>query len=167
MRTVSTLVAVLAASFGFVQLASADDTDNLTVSANVAASCTVTGNNLGFGAYNTVSGAAVIGTATIAVACTTGTETTITLGEGENVDAGSLPEAPLRQMTDGIGNFLGYSLYSDTQRLVPWGDTVPTGMGYTALSSGSVNLTVFGRIRAGQDVPAGSYGDSVVATIAF
>jgi spore coat protein U-like protein len=167
MRTASTLVAVLAATFGFVQIASADDTDDLTVSANVAESCTITGNNLGFGAYNTVSGSAVLGSATIAVACTTGTETTITLGEGENEHTGSLPEAPLRQMTDGSGHFIGYSLYSDTQRLVPWGNTVLTGKGYTALTSGSADLTVFGRITAGQDVPAGAYGDSVVATIAF
>jgi spore coat protein U-like protein len=167
MRTASTLVAVLAVSFGFVQIASADDTDNLTVSASVAESCTISGNNLGFGAYNTITGAAVTGSATIAVACTTGTETTVTLGEGENEHSGSLPEAPLRQMTDGSGHFLGYSLYSDTQRLVPWGDTVLTGKGYIAASSASANLTVFGRITASQDVPAGAYGDSVVATIAF
>ena len=167
MRTTALLAATLA-TFGFSQLAGADATANLAVSASVANGCTITAaNTLGFGAYNTVSGAAVNSSAAIQVACTTGTETTITLGEGAHADALSSGDAPLRQMIDGDGNLLAYTLFSDAQRSVVWGNTVGTGLGYVALTSAGADQTVFGRITANQDVPAGMYTDSVLATIAF
>lgn len=167
MRT-SALLAAALATFGFAQLAGADASANLAVSASVANGCTITAaNTLGFGAYNTVSGAAVNSSAAIQVACTTGTETTITLGEGAHADALSSADVPLRQMIDGSGHLLAYSLFSDTQRLVVWGNTLDTGLPYVALSSAGADQTVFGRITANQDVPAGTYTDSVVATIAF
>ncbi|MEO7736290.1 MAG: spore coat U domain-containing protein [Kofleriaceae bacterium] len=166
MRT-STLLAVTLATFGFAQLASADATANLSVSASVVNGCTITGNTLGFGAYNTVSGAAVNSSALIQVACTTGTETTITLGEGAHPEGASSATVPLRRMIDDNGNLMSYLLFSDARRLTVWGDTVGTGLPYTAETSAGADQTVFGRITANQDLPAGTYTDSVVATIAF
>jgi len=161
---------VLAASlttFGLVTTAFADAGADLTVSTSVVQSCTIAGNTLAFPAYNTVSGASVDGAATIAVACTSGTETAITLGEGEHPAALSAPEAPARRMSDGGTNYLSYQLFADSNRSTVWGGTEATGKPYEALSSASSNQTVYGRIDAGQDVPAGDFTDTVLATILF
>ncbi len=167
MRTFSAVIAVLVSTVGFVQVAAADAGDNLSVTASVASTCTITGNTLAFGAYNTVSGAAVNGSATIAVACTTGTDTFITLDQGAHAAGGSSADAPLRRMSDGGANFLAYSLFSDSNRSIVWGGTSNTSADYLATSSAPANMTVYGRIAASQDVPAGSYTDTVLATIAF
>ena len=164
---ISALLAASLATLGFVQIAGADATANLNVSATVASSCTITGGTLAFGTYNTVSGAAVDSTAALHVACTSGTETTVMLGQGANAAGGSTTSAPARQMSDGTGNLLGYALFSDSARSTVWGDTTLTGNPYTALTSGSATQTVYGRVIANQDVPAGAYTDTVLATIAF
>jgi spore coat protein U-like protein len=46
-----------------------------------------------------------------------------------------------------------------------WNSTAPVA--YTAVSKAASSLTVYGRVAAGQDVPAGSYSDTVIATITF
>ncbi|MBA3451670.1 MAG: spore coat protein U domain-containing protein [Deltaproteobacteria bacterium] len=163
---ISALLAASLTTFGFASLAIADDSDSLVMSATVAESCTITGNTLAFGTYDTVSGAAVNNFAALSVACTSGTETAITLGEGNSAELTSAPEAPLRRMTDGT-NFLSYQLYTDTNRTAVWGGTAATGKPYVAASSASSEQTVYGRIAANQDVPAGAYGDTVLATILF
>jgi spore coat protein U-like protein len=141
-------------------------TSNLNVSATVASTCSITAGSLAFGTYDTITGAQVDGTATVTVACTKGAVTTITLGQGQNAGGGSTDTAPVRRMVSGL-SFLSYALFSDTTRLVTWGNTALTGHTYTALSSASQALTVYGRIAASQDVPAGSFSDVVVATITF
>ena len=167
MRRSSALLAASLSTFGFAQLAAADATDNLDVSATVVSSCTITGGNLSFGTYDTVSGAMVDSSALVTVACTTGTDTTVTLGEGAHAGGGSTAAIPMRRMNDGGANFLSYSLFSDAQRTTVWGNTVGSGLVYQAASSAPSQLTVYGRIAANQDVPAGSYTDTVLATIAF
>jgi spore coat protein U-like protein len=163
----SALIAASLATLGFVQIAGADATDNLGVSATVASGCTITGSLLAFGTYDTVSGSAVDSTALVRVACTSGTETAVMLGEGANASIGSTPAAPDRRMNDGSGNLLSYSLFQNSQRSAVWGDTLGTGKPYFATSSAETNQTVYGRIAASQDVPAGDYTDTVLATIAF
>lgn len=141
-------------------------TANLNVSATVASTCSITAGSLAFGTYDTIGGAQLDGTATVTVACTKGAIATITLGQGQNAGAGSTDAVPVRRMVSGL-NFLNYSLFSDATRLVTWGNTALTGKAYTAASSASTALTVYGRIPSSQDVPAGSFTDVVVATISF
>ncbi len=64
---------------------------------------------------------------------------------------------------------LNYNLYLDAARTSIWGDgTGGTALFTVAIPSGkAVNVTIFGRIPAGQDVAAGSYSDSIVVTIQF
>ena len=138
----------------------------MTVTATVSATCTITAGNLAFGAYDTVSGTAVDGAATVTVACTKGGSATITLDQGANSGSGSTDASPNRRMKTG-SNFLSYGLFSDSTRSTVWGNTTGTGVGYTAASSAATGITVYGRIIASQDVPAGSYSDTVVATITF
>jgi len=141
-------------------------TSNMNVSATVASTCSITAGSLAFGAYDTIGGAQVDGTATVTVACTKGAITSITLGQGQNAGSGSTDSAPVRRMVSGL-NFLSYALFSDPTRLVTWGNTALTGHAYVATTSASQAFTVYGRIAANQDVPAGSFSDVVVATITF
>jgi spore coat protein U-like protein len=156
---------VLVASLTVTTAAMADDSDDLTVHASVANSCVITGAALDFGVYDTITGAAVTQQADLTVACTQGTITAITLNEGANEGAGSLPTAPHRRMVDVAGtSFLSYSLYSDTLRQDEW---TSVGVGYTALSSDPAAMTVYGQVEAGQDVVTGDYNDTVLATVTF
>lgn len=142
-------------------------TSNLGVSATVSSTCSITAGSLAFGAYDPVAGTQIDGTATISVSCTRGATATVTLGQGANANAGSTDTVPLRRMKDSGTNRLSYSLFSESTRTTTWGNTAPTGLGYTASSSSATALTVFGRITSAQDVPAGSYTDTVLATITF
>lgn len=143
-------------------------TSNMAVSATVTANCTITAGALAFGAYDPIVANATTplpGNATLTVTCTNGSPTTITLDQGLNPAGGSTNAAPLRQMISG-GNFLSYGLFQDNALTVTWGNTAGTGVAYTGTGvAGSV--TVFGVVPAGQNVPAGTYNDTVVATITF
>jgi spore coat protein U-like protein len=168
MHKTRTLLLFLAGSLFLAPAAFADtDADNLEVTASVVNTCQITGGTLNFGAYDTVSGAAVNASTTVSVECTEGATAIITLGQGANPDTGTTTAVPLRRMSDGGTNYLSYFLYSDTDRLTVWGETPVTGKSYTATSAAPANLTVFGTIAANQDEPANSYSDTVVATITF
>jgi spore coat protein U-like protein len=71
---------------------------------------------------------------------------------------------------DGPGtDVLNYNLYRDAAYTQIWGD----GTGGTSYYSNTwptgnvINLIVYGRITAGQDVRAGLYSDTVVVTVTF
>jgi len=70
-------------------------------------------------------------------------------------------------MTDG-SNTLEYNLYTDAGRTTVWGDGTASSVTAAGTGSGAQqSLTVYGRIPASQSVPAGSYSDTVTATINF
>lgn len=146
----------------------ATTTANLSVTATVAANCTVTTSALAFGAYdpvNTNLSTALLGTGTISVRCTNGSAATLELDQGLNAAAGSTASAPLRRLKSG-SNHLSYSLFSDAPRTVVWATGGPQSVSHTG--TGNVTaLTVYGSVAAGQQVPAGSYSDTVVVTVTF
>jgi spore coat protein U-like protein len=166
-----TLASALAAGAFFAEPQAAHagtNTADLDVSATVTANCTISTAPLAFGAYDPITANAVSsldGSGTVTVTCTNGSSAVITLGQGANPDAASEDTAPLRRMTDGT-NFLAYSLFSDAARTIAWGNTAGTGANHTG-SGMATNLTVYGSVAAGQNVPAGSYSDTVVATVTF
>ena len=142
---------------------------NLAVNASVTANCTITTTAVAFGAYDPVSAnasTALNGTGALNVTCTSGASATLTLGQGANADTGSTDTVPARRMNDGGTNFLSYTLYSEPTRTTVWGNTAPTGLAITG-SGTQVAETVYGTVAAGQNVPAGTYSDTVVATVTF
>ena len=157
-------VLVLTAGSAFAGTA----TSNMAVSATVSPNCTIAAGALAFGAYDPIVANAAVplpGTAIINVTCTNAASTTITLDQGLNPAGGSTNAAPLRQMSAG-GSFLSYALFQDNAYSVTWGNTAGTGEAYTGTGVlGSV--TVYGQVAAGQNVPSGTYQDTVVATITF
>ncbi|MBL8786006.1 MAG: spore coat protein U domain-containing protein [Deltaproteobacteria bacterium] len=142
--------------------------EDLAVSASVADNCTIETTPLAFGSYDPITTHAaseLAGTGSVTVTCTSGASAVIKLGEGANADGASTPAAPARRLKSG-SNFLSYFLFSDTLREVVWGNTALTGVDHTG-DGAPAAFTIYGAITAGQNVPSGTYTDTVVATVAF
>jgi spore coat protein U-like protein len=172
-RLVVKVVAALSFSaFSWLSAApasAATSTANLDVSASVSANCTISTAAVAFGAYDPVSAnasSALAGSGSVTVTCTSGASASISLGQGSNADAGSTDAAPLRRMSDGGGSHLSYALHQDAARTTAWGNTAGTGVGHTGDGTATA-ITIYGSVAAGQNVPAGSYSDTVVATVTF
>ncbi len=147
----------------------ATQTSNLSVTASVSANCSISTSPVAFGSYDPIganAAAALNGTGSVSVTCTSGASTTVTLGQGSNADTGSTAAAPLRRLKDAGTNFLSYALYSDTGRTTTWGDTAGTGVAHTGTGTLTA-LTVYGQIPAGQNAAPANYSDTVVATVTF
>lgn len=142
-----------------------------------AHTCTVAATPLVFGAYSSPNGPRVDSSATVQVLCTPtylllACSVTYTM----TISSGTVGTPGARQMANGAGR-LRYDLYSDAGRTVPWGDGGGGGAGATGnITSGLLGLicapgtrthTVFGRIPAAQNVPAGAYQDQVILTITY
>ena len=170
--TMATLMAISVAAtmLGVASKAEAgSQTSTLAVAAQVTANCTISTSALAFGSYDPVvtnATTALNGTGTVTVTCTSGASTNVLLGQGSNASVGSTDAVPIRRMTDGATHYLSYAIFQDTGRSTTWGNTNATSEAYTGTGSSSA-LTVYGKVDAGQNVPAGSYTDSVLATISF
>lgn len=160
------------ALLGMLAIAPADAataTANLGVSATVSSNCSISTSPVAFGSYDPVGTNAATpldSAGTVTVTCTSGASTTITLGQGANAGGGSTEGSPVRRMRDSGSGYLSYALYQDASRMTAWGNTGPTGVSHTGTGS-SANISVYGRVAAGQNVASGSYSDTVLATITF
>jgi spore coat protein U-like protein len=166
-RALSSTAILCAVSVPF-QASAATQTSNLSITASIGANCTISTLPVAFGAYDPIvtnASTALTGTGTITTTCTTGANPVITLGQGSNAATGSTDAAPLRQMLSG-SNLLSYSLLRTAGGPV-WGNTPATAPAAIAGTGVAQNATVFGSIPAGQNLPAGSYADTVVATVTF
>jgi len=138
---------------------------NLTVSANVAANCTITTTAVAFGAYDPVVVNATVdrdAAGSVIIACTKGAVPTVGLGLGSHA------VASVRRMLGASGDFLTYELYQPAGYTTVWG-TTGANLFAAGASAGRAPRTfaVNGRIPSGQDVGTGAYGDIVVATVNF
>jgi len=152
-------------ALGTSSLAAAQSaTSTLSASTTVTKNCSITTTPVAFGAYNPITTnltAPLDGTGTVVVTCTKGAGTRIDLGLGTNASGTT------RRMAGG-SDFLTYGLYQDSGRAIAWGAGTAAGQTITVSPSKAARtFTVFGRVPAGQDVAAGSYADTVVATINF
>lgn len=151
---------LLALGMGPGDAEAATDTDNFLVSANVAAVCTITANDLVFGAYDPGAGDRDMST-DLNVECTPGTVYDVGL------DGGATGNVAARQMSDGA-NPLNYGLYITNFGVTNWGNTVGVDTyNETSAPAGPHSLTVYGRIPGGQFTAAGLYNDNILATITF
>ncbi|MCP1727235.1 spore coat protein U-like protein [Natronospira proteinivora] len=138
------------------------DTDTLTVSAEVDSSCVVTANDLDFGTINVLSADPVEETTTIDVTCTSDT------GYEIGLDPGNSGEVSARHMTDGSDNELNYNLYQDAGHGDVWGDTEGDDTVADTGTGSAESHTVYGQVAGGQDdLPAGSYDDTINVTIYY
>lgn len=129
-----------------------------------AQSCTISATSVNFGNYNVFNGTALDSTGTITYRCNAAASN-ITIALSKGLSSTYNP----RQMSKGA-EALAYNLYQNSARTTVWGD----GTGGTFIyfranppNNSNVNLTVYGRVPAGQDVSAGTFNDTVSATINF
>lgn len=142
--------------------------EDLAISATVVSSCAIATTPVAFGSYDpmvTHAAAPLDGAGSVTVTCTSGSTAHILLGQGLNPNGGS-DAAPARQMASGA-NLLSYDLYTDTTRLDVWGNTDLTGVDQLGTGTAGTTLVVYGRVPFAQNVPAGSYTDTVAATVTF
>lgn len=139
-------------------------TANLSVSATVINNCVISTAAVAFGPYDPVDVNAATdldGTGTVTIACTKGATATVGLGLGSNASGTT------RRMTDGSGNFLTYELYQEVGHSTVWN----TGAGLlspaAAPSKAPRDFTVYGEVTGNQDIAAGNYTDTVVASVNF
>lgn len=134
---------------------------NVTVSASVAANCVLTAGSLAFGAYDPLVANDTTNldqTGTFTIMCVKGVTANVGLGDGLNTG---------RQMSAGGADRLDYELYKDAGRTTVWTESGAGRLAYTAATRSAATLTIYGRVAAGQDVAAGNYADTVVASAEF
>jgi spore coat protein U-like protein len=137
-------------------------TSNFQVTATVAGTCTLATNTLAFGAYSP-SGAAVTGSTTVAPTCTTSTPWTLAFNAGSTT-GGTISQ---RLMTTGSST-LKYNLYTTAADTTLLGDGTSSSVTLSGTGTGAAQTTtIYGQIPAGQYVAAGSYSDTITATISY
>jgi spore coat protein U-like protein len=140
----------------------------LTPGTTITNNCIITGGSLSFSAYDPLGGAAVTGNTTFSIQCTNlMSAPSVLMDQGLNDNTGTLA-APARRMlatVDSTSYYLNYNLYSNAGASTVWegvtGVTSPTPNGTAQ------NMTVYGKIASGQNVPAGSYSDTVTISVNF
>jgi spore coat protein U-like protein len=151
------LIAALPASWATGQT---QQTATMQVTATVNDNCTVSTSDLAFGAY---SGAQLDSTATIIATCTNLTGYSIGLNAGV-VGASTTS----RQMSGPGTDRLNYGLYHEAGRTTNWDDIGGANPLSGQVGTGAAqNITVYGRIPAGQFVQAGSYSDTIQVTLQY
>jgi spore coat protein U-like protein len=150
---------------------------NLSVTASVAANCTISTSAVAFGPYDPIvtnAATALNGNGSVTIACTKGSAPAITLDLGANAVATQRN----MKITGGGSDVLGYQLFQPpnttpgTACTFPgstvWGTSVAQTFTPTSpASKASRTYNVCGTVSAGQDVNVGSYQDTVVATVNF
>lgn len=145
----------LAGVVAFGTQAMAQDSDTLTVLANVGGECTVEGATLDFGSY---TGDQIDVEVPISFSCNSPTNVAISMNGGATGD----PNGRLMFNGDFSSQIL-YQLYRNSGRTQLWGVFPNDSADFSNAQSGTP--TVFGRIQGGQSPLPGSYSDSVVITL--
>lgn len=140
-------------------------TGNLSVTATVSGTCTLTTAPVAFGAYDPASGTDDTATGTVTVTCTNGTTYTVSLDAGANESTPG--DFTTRRMIAGAGEFLPYQLYQESGHTTVWGDTGGNILTGQTGNGTAQALSVYGVITAGQYVPPGSYTDTVLVTVTY
>jgi spore coat protein U-like protein len=131
-------------------------TDSIGVSLQVLDECTIGTHDIDFGTTGLIP-ANIDTSSTVDIECTDGTHYAIGLDQGGNDASG------VRQLKSG-SNFVKYDLSSQSDYSSSWGDTAThtvTGIGTDA----PVQIPVYARVLQHQNVPIGTYADTVTATI--
>src|SRR5437899_11485106 len=116
---------------------------------------------LGFGSYDVFS--AVPNTTSQNVSVTCLAPTTMTVSIGASATSGSIAN---RQMAQAAGSGrLAYNIYKDSGFTQLWGDGTAGTTPLTLTVLLNTTFTVYGKADASQNVPAGTYTDTVVITI--
>jgi spore coat protein U-like protein len=127
-------------------------------------SCTISTTSVAFGNYNVFTTTPDDSNGTISYRCnSSAVNISISLSDGSS---STFSPRTLRK----VGEVLSYNLYLNAARTQIWGNGTGGTSVYTRANppnNSNVNVTVYGRIPAQQDVSAGNYSDTVSAVINF
>ncbi|MGD9710563.1 MAG: spore coat U domain-containing protein [Thermomicrobiales bacterium] len=138
-------------------------TTTFPVSATVLSVCSVSALPLAFGNYDPTASVDLDATTSLDVLCTIGTSFTVGLNQGTSSGA----TVSTRAMVNGADT-LDYSLYQDSGRTTNWGNTPGTDTpSATVAGLSATSMTVYGRVPQGQNVPPGSYLDTITVTVNY
>lgn len=155
-------IAVFIVALVPIAAGAATSTSNFQVSATVSSSCSMSTSNLSFGTYDPLALVAATGTTTVSVTCNLTTPYALKLDGGSTASSISS-----RAMTDGAGHNLSYQLYTSALHTTVWGDGT-TGSTVTGVGTGlAIPSVVYGQISTGQNVPNGTYNDTIAVTLSF
>ena len=137
-------------------------TMTLSVTGVVMSDCRISTTNIGFGNNGLLTNT-LTANGSINVQCTNGLPYTIALDKGIS-SGGAITD---RQMKS-ASNIVHYQLYKESGFVNIWGD----GTSGTAVTSGTGNgnsqtLTVYARVPTQTTPPAGTYNDTITATLSF
>jgi spore coat protein U-like protein len=135
----------------------ADALASFSVTASVAANCDLETSDLNFGTAGII-GDNIDADTDLSIACTPGTAYSIAIDGGGSHDPDN---RLLRSGSDSVG----YGLYSDTQRMDPWGTSAGTMVSGNG-NGATQRYGVYGRIPP-QPAAPGAYTDTVVVTITY
>jgi spore coat protein U-like protein len=128
------------------------------------AACTVSSSSVVFGSYNVFATSDTTSTGTVTYQCgNKDHDIQISLSTGSS---GSYSNRTLTRSSEP----LNYNLYIDAAFATIWGDGTggtDTYTNHNPPNGTDVNLTIYGRILAQQDVSVGSYADTIVVTVNF
>ena len=130
-----------------------------------AFSCTISTTPVNFGTYDVFSGIPKDSTGTITVDCKNPEKKPLPVTV--SINQGSSGSFNPRQMTSPLGDRLNYYLFIDSSRNSIWGDGTGGSSVFIATVSKNaiLNSTVYGRVPAGQNISAGTYTDTLTATV--
>lgn len=133
---------------------------NMAVTAEVVANCTISVVNLDFGNYDPIvthrsTGDWLQSDAPITTECTQGSSPKITLTSAASF-----------KLTNGTDT-LNYTLHTSAGNVASGTAWNPLGEAVAATGYTPVSTDVFGKLPGGQDVSVGSYTDTVVVDITF
>jgi spore coat protein U-like protein len=123
-----------------------------------AATCTVTITNLAFAAYDVFSKTKTTSTGKVKVKCNVLDTYTISLSAGFGTFTSRVLESGSDQ--------LDYNLYTNSAHTTIWGDGTSGTSTVSATSTGAT-YTVYGLIPARQNVPVGTYSDTITVTVTY
>ena len=134
-------------------------------------SCSVSAPDITFGDYNPISASNIDTVANINVTCTV-TVVGLLLSYEVEIGAGGSGDQMAREMARGADR-LSYNLYRNVGRTIVWGDgaggtgSINNSRLFSILFPWNESYAVYGRLPAGQSVPAGAYVDTLVATVIY
>ena len=143
----------------------------LPLSAQAVANCSVTASGVVFGNYIYSNPTATDATGNVAVSCSILGLLSLLVSYDIRLSTGASNSFATRKMASGA-NLLNYNLYTTAGLSSVWGDGTS---GSSIISDGYLlgllttarNYPIYGRIPAGQNVPAGVYSDTIIVTVTY
>jgi spore coat protein U-like protein len=131
-----------------------------------AITCTVTTTSVNFGNYTTTTATPNDSVGTVTTHCSNNGQTSIATDISLSTGFGTYAQ---RTMKSG-SNLLNYNLYTNASRATVWTNVVPSeGHANYQVDTTPIDkiFSVYGRIPALQNVPIGTYTDTIIVTVNY